>query len=59
MKKPKTYEVVVSTTAQWFGTVEAHSRAAAKRLGEDQFNEGDFRQIEEDIVKIKVSEVRS
>ncbi len=58
MSKVKTYEVIVSTTAKWFGTVEANSRAAAKRLGEDQFNEGEFRQIDEEIVKVKVCEVR-
>ena len=58
MSKLKTYEVVVTTTAKWFGTVEDKSRTAAKRLGDDQFNEGDFRQIYEEIVKIKACEVR-
>lgn len=59
MRKLKSYEIVVATTAKWFGTVEATSRAAATRLGEDQFNEGAFRQIEEEMASIEVCEVRS
>ena len=59
MSKVKTYEVVVTTTEKWFGTVEAKSRSAARRIGEDQFNEGEFRQIYEQVVNVKVCEVRS
>ena len=55
----KIYEVTVTTTDEWFGTVEAKSRAAAKRLADYHFNEGDLRQIFEEIVKIQVSEVHS
>ena len=59
MTKLKTYEVTVTTMDKWFGTVEAKSRYAAKRLADYHFNEGDLRQIFEEIVKIKVCEVRS
>lgn len=59
MKKLKTYEVTVTTMDKWFGTVEAKSRSTARRRADYHFNEGDLRQIGEEIVKIKVSEVRS
>ncbi len=59
MTKLKTYEVTVTTMDKWFGTVEAKSRATARRRADYHFNEGDLRQIEEEIVKIQVSEVRS
>ena len=57
-KRLKTYDVIVTTSAEWFGTVEAKSRSAAKRLAEDEFNEGNLKQCDEEIQRIKIQEVR-
>lgn len=59
MSKLKTYDVVVTTTDQWSGTVEALSRSAARRLAQTEFDEGRLRQTGEEIEKIAASEVRS
>jgi hypothetical protein len=58
MRKLKTYDVTVVTTDQWAGTVQATSRAAARKLAEDAFNEGDLQQCGEDIERIKLKEIR-
>jgi hypothetical protein len=55
----KPYDITLTTTQNFFGTVNARSCAEAKRLAEVQFKEGSFRQIVEEIATIKVSEVRS
>lgn len=60
MSKLKTYDVIVTTSDQWAGTVEARSRSSARRLGETEFNESNnFRQIDQEVTRISVSEVRS
>lgn len=59
MSTIKTYEVTITTSDQWLGNVEARSRSSARRIAENEFNEGNFRQIGEEISRISVSEVRS
>jgi hypothetical protein len=59
MSKIKNYDVTITTSDKWFGTVEARSRSSARRIAENEFNEGNFRQIGEEITRISVSEVRS
>lgn len=49
MTKLKTYNVIVNTSAEWFGEVQAKSRRTARRLAEDEFNEGNLRQIGEEV----------
>jgi hypothetical protein len=59
MKKLKTYDCLVVTEDWWVGTVEANSRARAKELAEAAFNEGDFRQCQQDVLRVKAKEARS
>lgn len=49
MSKLKSYEVFVNTSGQWYGTVQATSRRKAKRIAEDQFNDGELRQCGEEV----------
>ena len=49
MSKLKTYEVTIKTSAEWTGTVQAQSLADAKRIGEEEFNEGSLRQCGEEV----------
>ena len=58
MSKLKTYDVIVVTTDKWAGSVQAKSRAAAKQLAEDEFNEGHFQQCDEEIQRVEILEVR-
>jgi len=49
MSKLKSYEVIVKTSGEWYGTVQAKSLRAAKRLAEDEFNEGNLTQCGEEV----------
>ena len=49
MRKLKTYEAVVKISAKWFGEIQATSVADAKRIAEEEFNEGNLRQIGEEV----------
>jgi hypothetical protein len=57
MRQLKTYDVIVVTTDEWAGTVQATSRTAARRLAEDAFNEGHLQQCGEEIRHIKLREL--
>jgi hypothetical protein len=59
MSTLKTYDVIVHTTAEWYGTVQAASRADAARIAEEQFNEGNLTQCDEEIEGVNVEEVKS
>lgn len=52
MSKLKSYEVLLKTSGEWYGTVEAKSRAEARRIAEDQFNDGELRQCGEEIEEV-------
>jgi len=49
MSKLKSYEVFVKTSGEWYGSVNAKSLREAKRLAEDEFNEGNLRQCGEEV----------
>ena len=49
MSKLKSYEVIVKTSGEWYGTVHANSLRDAKRIAEDEFNEGNLRQCGEEV----------
>lgn len=49
MSKFKIYDVVVKTSAEWTGTVQANSLRNAKRIAEEEFNEGNLRQCGEEV----------
>ena len=59
MSKLKTYDVIVHISAEWYGTVQATSRADAKRIAEEQYDEGDLRQCGEETEGVDVEEVKS
>lgn len=48
MTKLKTYDVIVKTSTEWYGEVQAKSLRSAKRLAESEFDEGNLRQIGEE-----------
>ena len=52
MSKPKTYDVMVRASAEWYGTVHANSLRDAKRIAEDEFNVGNLRQCGEEVEAI-------
>lgn len=52
MSKLKSFEVIVTTSGEWYGTVNAQSRREAKRLAEDAFNEGNLRQCGEEVESV-------
>jgi hypothetical protein len=54
----KTYDVIVVTTDEWAGTVQATSRSAARKLAEAAFNDGELQQCGEEIERIKLKEIR-
>ncbi len=58
MGELKTYDVIVVTTDEWAGTVQATSRSAARKLAEAAFNDGEFQQCGEEIERIKLKEIR-
>ena len=49
MSKLKTYEIIVKISADWYGDVQAKSLREAKRIAEDEFNEGNLRQCGEEV----------
>ncbi len=49
MRKLKSYEVIVKTSAEWSGTVQAKSRADARRIAEQEFDEGSLQQCGEEV----------
>jgi hypothetical protein len=49
MTKFKSYEVIVKTSGEWYGTIQAKSLRDAKRLAEDEFNEGNLTQCGEEV----------
>lgn len=49
MSKLKDYEVILKTSAEWYGTVQAKSLRDAKRIAEDEFNEGQLKQFGEEV----------
>jgi len=49
MSKLKTYEVIVKISGDWYGDVQAKSLREAKQIAEDEFNEGNLRQIGEEV----------
>jgi hypothetical protein len=57
MSKLKTYDVIVVTTDEWSGTVQATSRTSARKLAEAAFNDGEFQQCGEEIQHIKLREL--
>lgn len=48
-KALKSYDVIVKTTAEWTGTVNATSLRHAKQLAEESFDEGGLSQCGEDV----------
>lgn len=52
MSQAKSYEVIIKSTANWTQTIEARSLREAKRIAEDEFNEGRLRQCEEEVISI-------
>ena len=49
MNKLKAYEVLVKISAEWFGEIDSKSVADAKRIAEEEFNEGNLRQCGEEV----------
>lgn len=49
MRKLKSYEIIVKTSAEWTGTVQARSLRDAKRTAVEQFSDGDLRQFGEEV----------
>ncbi len=49
MSKLKSYDVIVKTTTEWYGTVNAPSLRHAKKLAEESFDEGNLRQCGEEV----------
>ncbi len=49
MSKLKTYEVIVRTSGEWSGTVQAPSLVDAQRIGEQEFDEGNLQQCGEEV----------
>ena len=49
MSKLKSYDVIVKTSTEWYGEIQAKSLRTAKRLAEDEFNEGNLRQFGEEV----------
>jgi hypothetical protein len=48
-KALKSYDVIVKTTAEWSGTVDATSLRHAKQLAEESFGEGGLSQCGEEV----------
>ena len=49
MSKLKSYEVIVKTSAEWSGTVQAKSRSDARRIAGQEFDEGRLQQCGEEV----------
>ena len=49
MRKLKSYEVIVKTSAEWSGTVQAKSRSDARRIAGQEFDEGSLQQCGEEV----------
>jgi hypothetical protein len=49
LRSLKSYEVTVKTSAEWYGTVQAKSRSEARRIAEEEFNEGSLKQCGEEV----------
>jgi len=49
MRKLKSYEVFVKTSGEWYGDVQAKSLSDAKRIAEEEFNEGNLKQCGEEV----------
>ena len=49
MRKLKSYEVIVKTSAEWSGTVQAKSRSDARRIAGQEFDEGNLQQCGEEV----------
>ena len=49
MRKLKSYEVIVKTSAEWSGTVQAKSLADARRIAGQEFDEGSLQQCGEEV----------
>jgi hypothetical protein len=49
MSKLKSYEVIVKTSAEWSGTVQAKSRSDARRIAGQEFDEGSLQQCGEEV----------
>ena len=57
-KALKSYDVIVKTTAEWSGTVDATSLRHAKQLAEESFGEGGLSQCGEDVEAVVAFRLR-
>ena len=57
-KALKSYEVIVKTTTEWSGTVDATSLRHAKQLAEESFGEGGLSQCGEDVEAVVAFRLR-
>lgn len=49
MSKLKSYDVIVKTSGEWSGSVQAKSLDHAKRIAEQEFSEGSLQQCGEEV----------
>jgi hypothetical protein len=59
MSKLKSYEVIVKTSAEWYGTVRAQSRSDARRLAGQRFDECSLKQYGEDVETVIAFKLRT
>ncbi len=59
MSKLKSYEVIVKTSAEWSGTVQAKSRSDAKRIAGQEFDEGSLQQCGEEVETVIAFKLRT
>jgi hypothetical protein len=59
MRKLKPYEVIVKTSAEWSGTVQAKSRSDARRIAGQEFDEGSLQQCGEEVETVIAFKLRT
>ena len=59
MSKLKSYDVIVKTSDEWHGGVQAKSIADAKRIAEQQFSEGNLQQCGEEVETVIAFRLRA
>jgi hypothetical protein len=52
MTKLKAFEVIVKSSAEWTGTIKAMSCDDAKHMAKREFNQGQLRQCDEEVVAV-------
>jgi hypothetical protein len=59
MSKLKSYEVIVKTSAEWSGAVQAKSLSEARRIAGQEFDEGSLQQCGEEVETVIAFKLRT